>query len=331
MRDGIRFSQLAASAFVAMTVPLTLIGARLHWRWVLLALLCAAVYYYIMYRTGSENTLTEQTLAAYGKGGKAVLRLVCVWYVWLAGWLADRSALVFPQTQSLRYAGLLLLALAAWQAKHGIRSVVRSGAVLLPLVVLLEGIVLVGSAPKVKTDWLALHSDVRQTLLFFPLLTFSTAARYYKTVRRETDRPALWLLAGGVLAVAASAITAGCLSPRIAQEQMSFYTLAQSVSIFGTVERFEALISAACLVGYFLFCALLLCTVRELLSVLLPAGSESRLWLFPPAAAAAVVSSGLPLWIFSVGAAIFCGIFPILTQGIVARKKDEKITEKNRK
>lgn len=331
MRDGIRFSQLEAAVFVAMTVPLTLVGARLHWRWVLVAVLCAAAYYYIMYRTSDEKTLAEQTLSAYGKGGRVLLGLVCVWFIWLCGWLSDRSALVFVQTQTTPYTGLLLLALAAWTAKHGIRAVVRCGAVLLPLVLLLEGVVLVGSAPGVKTEWLAPFGDLRQGLLFLPLLTVPTVARYYKTTRNKTDRPALWLLTGGILALAASVITAGCLSPHIAAEQMSFYTLAQSVSLFGTVERFEALISAACLVGYFLLCALLLCTVRELLSMLLPKLPEQKIWLYPPAALAAIISGALPLWIFALGAAIFCGIFPVLTQGIVALKKDGKNTEKTRK
>lgn len=314
-----------------MTVPLTLIGARLHWRWVLVALLGAAVYYYIMYRLDREKPLAEQTLAVFGKWGKPLLWLIAVWLIWLAGWLSDRSTLVFPQTQTQPLAGLPILLLAAWTAKHGIRAVVRSGAVLLPLICLFDAIVLLGSAPKIRVQWLAPTADLRQSLLFLPLLTVPTVARYFQTDHRKTDRPALWLAAGGILALAASVVTAGCLSARIAAEPMSFYTQARSVSLLGTMERFEALISGACLIGYFCLCAIMLCTVRKLLQTLLPQVPEKKIWLFVPTALAAALSAGLPVWIFAIGAAIFCGIFPLLTQGIVALKKDEKNIEKSEK
>lgn len=315
----------------AMSVPLTLIGARLHWRWVLAAILCAAVYYYIMYRLDRGKPLAEQMLTAYGKGGKPILWLIVLWLLWLTGWLADRSTLVFPQSQTKLLTGLPMLLLAAWAAKQGIRTVLRCGAVLLPLICLLTGTVLLGSAPKIRAAWLTPAGDFRQALLFLPILTLPTVSLFLPAKREGKDRKVWWLLAGGALALAASLVTAGCLSPKIAEQTMSFYALASSVSLLGTVERFEALISGACLAGYFCLCALLLCSVRRLLAVLLSEQTAKKLWLFPPAALAAVLSSGLPVWIFCVGAAIFCGIFPLITQGIVALKKDEKNSEKTGK
>ncbi len=315
----------------AMSVPLTLIGARLHWRWVLAAIVCAAVYYYIVYRLGCGKPLAEKTLTAYGRGGRPILWMNVLWLIWLTGWLADRSTLVFPQSQTKLLTGLPVLLLAAWTAKQGTRTALRCGTVLLPLICLLNGTVLLGSVPKIRTAWLTPAGDLRQALLFLPILLLPTVSMFLPAKREGKDRRAWWLAAGSVLALMASLVTAGCLSPKIAEQTMSFYTLASSVSLLGTVERFEALISGACLCGYFCLCTLLLCAVRRLLAVLLPEQTAKKYWLFPPAALAAILSDGLPVWIFSVGAAIFCGIFPLLTQGMVALKKDEKISEKTGK
>ena len=330
MRDGLTARQLCAALFAGLTVPLVLVGARLHWRWVLLAVLLAGLYYYIMYRTKCETPLARLMLSAFGKAGKLLLLSAAVFFVCLAGCLANRSSLSFPQTADAPLAGLALLAVSAWAAGKGIRAVVRCSAVLFVLLALLYGVVLLGSAPRVQLRWLAPAGDIRQTALFFGVLLLPTVCLYFAPQENNTS-PALWLLACGALALAASVVTAGCLSPRIAAEEMSFYQLAQSVSLFGMVERFEALISAAFLFGAFCLTGLLLCAAREALSVLLPHKRVPRLLPAAAAVPAALFSSAIPLWVWSLGAAIFCGIFPLLTQGIVALKKDKKISKKTGK
>lgn len=303
-----------------MTVPLTLLAACLHWRWVLLALLAAGVYYYIMYKLRSKAPLAKQAVTAFGKAGKALLWLTALWLVCLAGYLSTRSTLSFPQTAAKPLTGLLLLALASWAAKIGIRAVVRCSVILLLLLTVLYGIVLLFSAPQVRLPNLAPFGDPTQALLFFPVLTVPTLLLYYRPIRDGT-RPAPWLIAGAVLALAASVITAGCLSPQLAQEETGFYDLSRSVSLFGTVQRFESLISSASLVGFFCAISFLLCTAREILSSLLPQLSGKSLFLFPFAAAGALLSSGISPVVFAVGAATFCAVFPLVTQGIGGIKK----------
>lgn len=303
-----------------MTVPLTLLAARLHWRWVLLALLLAAVYYYIMYRLKQDKPLAELTLTVYGKAGKGILWLTALWLVWLAGYLAVQSASAFPQTAQKPLTGLLLLLPAAGAAKNGSRSFVRCAVLLLLLLGVLYGIVLIFSAPQVQARWLAPTADVTQALLCFPFLTLPTLLQYHRPVRDGT-KMVPWLAAGGVLALAASVITAGCLSPALAAESMSFYELSQSVSLFGTALRFEALISAACLIGYFCAIGFVLCTARQIIFTLLPGLPAQKIILLPFAAAAALLSIRISAVAFSVGAAIFCAVFPLVTQGIGGRKK----------
>lgn len=313
-----------------MTVPLVLVGARLHWRFVLLAVLPAILYYYIMYRTKRDTPLPQLALSALGKAGRALLWAASLFLLCLAGCLANRSSLSFPQTANAPLAGLALLALSAWAAKKGIRALVRCGAVLCVLLTVLYGLVLLGSAPKVRLRWLAPAGGIEQTALFSGILMLPTVCLYFRP-EEDNARPALWLTAGASLALAASVITAGCMSPQIAAEELSFYRLAQSVSLFGAVERFEALISAAFLFGSFCLIGLLLCAVREALFVLLPEQHASRVPLLVLAAPAALCSAGTPLWVWAVGAAIFCGIFPLITQVIVGLKKAKKISGKNRK
>lgn len=330
MRDGLTSRQLCAALFAGLTVPLALVGARLHWRWVLLAELLAGLYYYIMYRTKRDPPLAHLALSAFGKPGKALLLPVAAFFVCLAGFAANRSSLSFPQTAELPVTGLVLLAVSALAAKKGIRALVRCGALLCVLLIALYGIVLLGSAPRVQIRWLTPAGDLKQTALFLGILTLPTVCLYFHP-EEDNTAPALWFLACGVLALAASLVTAGCLSPKIAAEEMSFYTLAQSVSLFGTLERFEAIISAAFLSGAFCLAGLFLCAAREVLFVLLPQDRASRLPLFAFAAPAALFSGRIPLWVWACGAAIFCGIFPVLTQGIVGLKKEEKISEKTGK
>lgn len=302
-----------------MAIPLTLVAARLHVRWVLLALLLAAAYYYIMYKLSGDTTLQTASVRVFGSVGKVMLCLLAAWLVLLAGWLARKSVLSFPQTADAPLTALLLLALAAWTARNGIRCVVRCGCILLVLLGVLYGVVLVFSAPKVELRQLAPVGTPSQSLLFLPLLTVPTLTRCYQPAE-ATGKRSPWLIAGGMLALAASVITAGCLSPQLAEEEMSFYALSRSVSLFGTMERFEALISAACETSYFCAVSFLLCTVRELLLPLFPKLPEKKLRLFPFAAAAALLSNGLRVSFFAVGASVFCGIFPLVTQGIEREK-----------
>lgn len=318
MRDCLTFKQLAATALVGLCVPLTLLGARLHWRWVLVALLCAAIYYCILYRIRSDKPLTELTVSIYGTAGRAILLLFAAWLIWLAGWLADKSTLSFPQTTGYPLTGLAVLALAAWAAQDGIRTVVRCGTVLLLLLAVLYGTVLLLSAPQVRIEWLEPYSTGSQAVFFFPILTLPTLTRFYRTEPDGTS-PAPWLIAGAVLSLATSVITAGCLSAPVAAREMSFYTLSRSVSLFGTVLRLEALISAACLAGFFCLIGFVLCTAREVLIYL--HCPRAMLWIFAGAVSAAMVSDALPTAFFSLGAGIFCAVFPLITQGIGARKK----------
>lgn len=318
LRDRLTFRQLAATVLAGLSVPLTLLGARLHWRWVLVAVLFAAIYYCMLYRKTAEKPLTELTVSVYGTAGKRMLGLIAVWLVWLAGYLADKSALSFPQTAGLPLTGLAVLALAAWAAKDGIRTVVRCGTILLLLLAVLYATVLTFSTPQVRTKWLSPAGDWTQAVFFFPLLTLPTLVLYFKP---EPDGTSLipWLTAGAVLTLAASVITAGCLSAPVAAREMSFYTLARSVSLFGTVLRFEALISAACLAGFFCLIGFVLCTAREILMFL--EWKREMLWIFLLAVLAAVLSSRLSPSFFSAGAGIFCAVFPLITQGIGGRKK----------
>ena len=121
----------------------------------------------------------------------------------------------------------------------------------------------------------------------------------------------------------AGAVTAGCLSPRLAaMADAPFYEMVKGLSLFTVVERFEPLASAALTLGYFCAMSLLLCAARACF------GGKREPWQL--AAMAALAGAGsfwagrIPTAAFAAGAAIFWGLLPLLIPLVVDHKKGGK-------
>ena len=124
-------------------------------------------------------------------------------------------------------------------------------------------------------------------------------------------------------------LTAACLSPELArQEPLPFLTLTKSLSVLSVMQRFELLLSVAQLLGLFALLTMLACAAGTM------AAAVRRRNGIGETRRRHVLSAGvrrklswhmrLPMWVWAVGAAVFWGVVPILTQVIVNIKKSEK-------
>ncbi len=102
----------------------------------------------------------------------------------------------------------------------------------------------------------------------------------------------LWSGIGFLAPAILSLLVDGCLSPLLAaQQESAFYTLSRSISLFGVMERFEALVAACLTLGLCSACALALHGTRQLLppkacdgvTAFLVLGAMALSWLKLPA------------------------------------------------
>lgn len=243
----------------------------------------------------------------------------------LAARAARTGAHAFRETAQSPLAACLLLGAALWAAFCGAEAAQRCAAVLLRLVLGFFLIVAVFSLPQLRAAWLRPAAEPGNAMICAGLLLAPGACAYLPPRERE-KRAGLWLLAP--LAAAAAGVTAGVLSPALARGEMSFLTLARSVSVLGVMRRFEALVSGAMLPAWFCLCSLLLCAAEEAFTA---AGLRRS-------AVRALTGFGALAFLYPAGAlktasvaaisAISCGLFPLLLPLVEGQKYFRKSQKK---
>lgn len=283
-------------------------GCGLGWLWVLAGGLLVGLYYIYM-----DRVLPAGGLAVVLPKIPAVLTLL--WTVTAMAWSANLADSAFPMVEGFPFLGWTMLALAAWGSWRGSAACARCAGVLCLFLIVLYGIVGAFAVPDIQPEYLKPAGRWTDSLLAAGLFLLPVGV-WYLPCGRSRKKPA-W--AAGLLLPAAgaalAAITAGVLSPLLAASLPSpLYTLAQSVSLFGVVERIEPLLSAAMTMGVFCLLSAMACACKALSEGLRPlkwSGAAACV-----AAAAAMGSAGkLPLeaiaagsffvWVVLPGA--FCG------------------------
>lgn len=316
--------QLAALLFAALTPPVCLLCAGLGWQWVLLAAVVAGAYYGLLLRRRPQDPLHQNALLALGPvGGRIALSLMGLFLLCLLGYVAGASALAFPETKGHLSSGLVVLLLAAMAAKAGPRVLARCGVVLFLAMGVIYAVILAFSLPDVSLRWLA-PSGGGEAILPALAVFFLPTLGLYVLPDRDNTRLIWWWVALGLFAVAVAALVQGCLSPALAGEELSFYQLSRSVSLFGVMERFEVLVSAAWLAGFFCLSGVIFVALGEIAALVLPLCAQPTPWLFAAAAGTLFLTRSWPLWVFALGSAVFCGVFPLGIQFIVYGKKMKK-------
>ena len=241
-----RVWMVAGASAVAATV---LCG--LNWLWVLVGGAAASLYYYYIDRRLGTDGLAERLSGVFGFTGKVLCVFFLFWVVFAMGWCAALTDSAFPMVDGFPGLGWVLLALTAWGCRKGPRACAGCSGILCLLLLVLYGMIAIFAMPDVKKEYLMPTSDWEQALIALGLLLLP-AGVWCVPVREQkrTGWAVLLFLPLGAAALAAAA--AGVLSPELAAERMvPVYDLAQSVSVFGVVERIEPLVSAAMTMGIF--------------------------------------------------------------------------------
>lgn len=284
-----------------------------HWLWVLLGGAAAIVYQIWVERQIGPNGLGQVMTAVFGRFGKVLALLTLAWMIFVMGWVALLADKAFPMVDGFPSLGWVLLALAAWGSWKGPGACARCSGVLCLFLIVLYGIVGGFSIPDIQTENLKLTgmwTDVVWTLGLF-LLPMGV---WYMPCKHK-KKGSVWAMAIFLPTVAAglAAAAAGVLSPVLVKEEtVPLYTLAQSVSLFGVIERIEPLLSAAMTMGVFSLLSALACGCRALFDLVRPCR-----WSGPVACAAAAgvmyVAKDMTVELLTGGVWIFWVMIPLIT------------------
>lgn len=284
------------------------------WQWVLVAGLAAALYYIVLDRKLSQEGVAKTMVLAFGVGGKVLNVLSYFWLVLMMGWTACLADTAFPMVDGFPVLGWSMLTLTAWSCWKGAAACARCSGVLCLFLIVLYGVVAVFAIPDVKMANLRMQPGWEESVLAAGL--FLLPAGVWFVPGRRSGKGAAWNMAwilpgfAGVL----TAVTAGVLSPELAWERpVPVYDLAQSVSLFGVVERIEPLLSAAMVMGVFALLSSLACACQAL-------GEDVVQWKWYGIAACAAAGVGMylvrsvPVHWLAIGNVVVFAVLPIIAE-----------------
>lgn len=298
-----------------LSATLGVCGCGLGWLWVLAGGLAVGLYYLYI----------EYTLPAAGLAGvlpKVPVVLTLLWVIFAMAWSANLADSAFPMVEGFPALGWTMLALAGWGSWKGPRACAGCAGVLCLFLLVLYGTVGVFALPDVELSDLRPAGTWEHGLWAVGLFLLPAGVWYLpcRCEKKPNLLPALLLPIGGAVL---AAVTAGVLSPLLASSLPSpLYTLAQSVSLFGVVERIEPLLSAAMTMGVFCLLSAMACACRALMDQICP-------WKWS-GVVACVVAGGLmgvagkvPVITIAVGGVIFWVLVPILSLSVVQKRREK--------
>lgn len=218
--------------------------------------------------------------------------------------------------------GIILLVLALWSAWKGPSAAARVGCVLFWFILLLYLVLLGAGVKDVQIKWLIpTKGDVNS---FGCILLLTPAAAAIHLSKKGVIKPRLLLIT--VFCTVASAVTAGVLSPRVANgTDKAFYEMTRSLNLLGQARRFEAVLSAAMTAGWFSMISLYLTLCGNLSEIVIPGKGKGGI------AAAAITASvillcdlHIPGVILLILSTVFWVLLPLVTQVMGMEKKSLK-------
>lgn len=329
MQDKLTPRQVRAWSLCVLSVPAAMALPGCGWLWVLggsvIACVLAACQQTMQRRSGL--CMRQAISLAFGTGGgRIVAASEILWLLFAASGAAAASQIAFEDDLGPLLPAIPLL-LAALAGRKGLLAAGRICGVLALCLAGLYAIIAAASLRHVQPDWCRPQGVPADAALAL-CLCLGPVCMAFVTAEEETPRVSPGAAAASALLPAAPAfLTAACLSPELArQEPLPFLTLTKSLSVLSVMQRFELLLSVAQLLGLFALLAMLVCAAESMADMMKrKRGTESRSGVFCLLAfGGSFLAYRLPIWIWAVGAAIFWGVMPILTQVIVNIKKTEK-------
>lgn len=185
--------------------------------------------------------------------------------LWLAVPLAvfaNTARELFPDASNEIYVPLVVLALSWLLAKHPRDGVLACCVIVGFFLLTAVAVVCVFASSGLQWRWLKPSFDWVEVLTALAVVGGGMLLAVTMPGAKP-GKPWRWIafLSPAVLA----ALVAGCLSEPLARQQdAAFYTLSRSISLFGVVERFEALVASCLSLGLCSACALMLHAARQL-------------------------------------------------------------------
>ena len=297
----------------------------LNWAWVLGAGLLSALYYIYLDMRLHPQGVAELLPEIFGKTGKILAIAVLLWTVLLMAWTANLANGAFPMVKGEPVLGWSVLALAAWGSWKGPAACARCAGVLCLFLLALYGVIGGFAVPDAQLENLVPVGGWEDGVLTLGIFLLPSAV-WFLPCTRSRKKPA-WQMAlllpafAGGLAI----VTAGVLSPLLARSQpAALYALAQSVSLFGVVERIEPLLSAAMTMGVFCLLSAMACACTQLWGRLRPWRWSGILCC---AAAAALMgwTENLDFRILTAGTAVFYVLVPLAALCRQGKKRQEMV------
>ena len=294
----------------------------MDWIWIVAAAAIVSGYYIYIERYLGSAGLSAIICAKFGKAGKGILLLTLVWLVVLAAWSANLADAAYPMVDGYPVLGWTVLAMAAWGSWKGAAVCAGCVGVLCLFLLGLYGTVSAFAVPDITLAYLIPQGQWKSLGLVMGLLLVPAAIWYLPCKRTREELPWKTALLLPVGAGLLGAVTVGVLSPALARSLASpLYTVAQSVSVFGVVERIEPLLSAAMTMGAFCLLAVLACAAGRL---------SQNIWDVKWGGPICCLAAGIGMkWIgkinlqwITVGNIVFYVAIPICTMKIKAGKKN---------
>lgn len=282
------------------------------WLWVLAGGLLVTLYDIILDRKLSKSGLAEIMCGTFGWGGKVLAVLTLLWTILIMGWTANLADTAFPMVDGFPGLGWVLLALSAWGAWKGPGACARCSGVLCLFLIALYGVVVLFAVPDVTWQWLKPTTNWEQGIWAAGIFLLPAGVWYVPCERSRKGPVWAMMCLLPLFAAAVAAVTAGVLSPELASSRpVPLYDLAQSVSLFGVVERIESLLSAATTMGVFSLLSSMVCAAQTL-------ADQVRPWRWSGTAACVLAGTGMvlskdmPVELVAIGALVFWLVIPVI-------------------
>ena len=329
MRDKLTPRQMRAWSLCALSVPAAMALPGSGWLWVLggSVLACVLTVCLQVMQRRSGLCMREAFDRAFGTGGGRVAAAAeLLWLLFAASGAAAASQIAFEDDLGpfLSAIPLLLAALAGQKGEIGRRACLR-GAGFMPCGIVCDHY---RGIPASCAGSLVPAGRGAGRCSTGTLSVSGTRVSGIYRGKEEMPRNSIGTAAVSALLPAVPAfLTAACLSPELArQEPLPFLTLTKSLSVMSVMQRFELLLSVAQLLGLFALLTMLACAAGKMAAAVRGkriGENESGMFCLL-AFGGSFFAYAVPMWVWAVGAAVFWGLVPILTQVIVNIKKSEK-------
>lgn len=291
------------------------------WLWVLLGSLAVVLLHLYLNRRLPHEGVAEVLAQKLGYVGKIVNGLAFLWIVLMMGWAACLADTAFPMVDGFPILGWVMLALAAWGSRKGAAACAGCCGVLYLFLIVLYGIVVVFAIPDIKTEYLKPVGSWEEAVWTVGVCLLPASVWYVPGQRAQKGLTWGMALLLPIFAAVLAAVTAGVLSPVLARGRaVPLFDLAQSVSLFGVVERIEPLLSAAMVMGVFALLSVLACACQSI-------GSTIRKWNWHGTAACILAGAvmygtkNLQLILLTIGAVAVFACFPVIAVIVDAHRK----------